>query len=168
LSTRNEIKENASVWNTAGTWEERDLTTWAVETISKQLKACTYTLPESSPDPGAHIKITKVCMDNEQSPAHISVATVRGKKRYIYEFSPMVEWKAKLSNDKVCTGSITFLDVDSTHEIGEGYDVTNYKVGNETPRDCKYLLETFVRDGGMRGILEKCLDDWVVFFRKNY
>lgn len=154
-----------SAWNKAGTWEERDVTPWAIETLSEQVKKCTYTLPLSSPDPGAQIRIAKV---SEVNPAHASVATVRGKKRYIYEFTICLHWEAVLCNDRVCTGNLTFPEVDGTHEIGGGYDIANYTVGEDTPVDCRYLLERFVRDGGLRDVLEKCLDDWVVHLRETY
>merc|ERR1712232_1535937 len=154
--------------NTAGTWEERDITNWAVDTLSEHLMACTFTIPDSSIYPGAFIKITKVSIDKDNISAHASIATVRGKKRYIYEFSPTVHWEANFRKAKICTGSVTFPDVDGTHEIGERYDLTNYTVGCEPPIHCKHLLEKYVRNGGLRNVLEKCLDDWVLYLKKHY
>jgi len=167
LCTSSEANDDTSAWNTAGTWEERDITNWAVDTLSEQLMSCTYTLPDSSTDPGALMKITKVSMDKDIS-AHASIATVRGKKRYIYEFSPTVHWEANFRNEKNCTGTITFPDVDGTHEIGERYDVTNYTVESDIPTNFKHLLEKYVRNGGLRDVLEKCLNEWVLYFKEKY
>jgi len=166
--TSTELNDDTSAWNTAGTWEERDITNWAVDTFSEQLMACTYTLPDSSTDPGALIKVTKVSMDKDNVSAHASIATVRGKKRYIYEFSPTVHWEANFRKAKMCTGSLTFPDVDGTHEIEERYDLTNYTVGSDTPTNCKHLLEKYVRNGGLRDVLEKCFNDWVLYFKKKH
>lgn len=52
--------DGTSAWNKAGTWEERDVTTWAIETIEKQLQSVQYTLPESSPAPNATVHTKKV------------------------------------------------------------------------------------------------------------
>eukprot|EP00559_Dactyliosolen_fragilissimus_P005144 CAMPEP_0184858066 /NCGR_PEP_ID=MMETSP0580-20130426/3175_1 /TAXON_ID=1118495 /ORGANISM="Dactyliosolen fragilissimus" /LENGTH=428 /DNA_ID=CAMNT_0027353987 /DNA_START=18 /DNA_END=1301 /DNA_ORIENTATION=- len=156
-----EIK-GVSAWNKAGTWEERNLTPWAIETLTGRLMECSYTLPPSSPDPNAQIKVMKVSKLDPapKGSAHASVATVRGKKRYIYEFTICIHWEAMLTNGSVCKGNMTFLDIDGTHEIGDGYDISNYQVDNDTPPDSRYLLERFVRDDGLRGVLEKCIDNW--------
>ena len=93
---------------------------------------------------------------------HASYATVRGKKRYIYEFLVTVKWE--LSSQ--ASGEMTFPDVDGTCE-GE-YEMVHYEVDNKTPADLKPLLDRFVKHGGLRNALSECFDDWVRLFRDTY
>ncbi len=161
-----------SAWNKAGTWEEKDVTDWAIQTLEQAIQSCTYDLPQGSPDPKAHVSITKITKLLSSKVAggtcHASVATVRGKKRYIFEFTLCVHWQMRLGDGRKCNGQMTFLDVDGTHEIGDGYDMSEYSVDSDTPSDARYLLERFVRDGGMRGEIEKGLDDWIRLFHETY
>ncbi|KAL7527962.1 hypothetical protein ACHAXR_007956, partial [Thalassiosira sp. AJA248-18] len=156
-----------SAWNKAGTWEERDVTPWAKETLTAQLLTAEYILPPGSPSPGAHATVTKV----SKLDGHASYATVRGKKRYIYEFGLTIKWILTLGDDhtKTCHGEMTFPDVDGTVELGEGYDIVNYNVdGSSTPAGTGPLLDRFVRDGGLRESVHKVIDDWVGLFRATY
>ena len=162
--------KGTSVWNKAGTWEEKDCTKWALSSIKEKLMETKYSLPSSSPDPNATVRVVDVSKLDPapKGSAHASVATVRGKKRYIYEFSICIHWEMKFSNDKTCTGTLTFPDVDGTHEIGQGYDVSAFILSSQAPTGTKCILERFVRDDGLRGALEKKLDEWVELFRKTY
>ena len=161
-----------SAWNKAGTWEEKDVTDWAIQTLEENVKKCEYDLPEGSPDPNAHVVITKVTKLLSTKVAggtcHASVATVRGKKRYIFEFTICVHWEMILGDGRKCKGQMTFLDVDGTHDIGDGYDISDYSVDSDTPSDARYLLERFVRDGGFRSVVEKALDSWIQLFHKTH
>lgn len=165
-------EKDVSAWNKAGTWEERDYTDWAIETIKSKILESEYSLPAGSPDPNAHVKVvdvtdlisSKVAGGN----AHASVAKVRGKKRYIFEFNVCVHWEITLGNGTVCKGTLSFLDVDGTHEVGDGYDVSGYTVDANAPSEAKYLLERFVRDGGLRTVCERKLDEWIELFRETH
>jgi tetratricopeptide (TPR) repeat protein len=165
--------KDVSAWNKAGTWEEKDVTDWAMESIrSKVMEASYYKLPEGSPDPDASIKIVDISKlissKHDGGSAHASVAKVRGKKRYIFEFNICIHWEMTLGNGHKCKGSMTFYDVDGTHEIGEGYDVSEYTVEDCAPADARHLLERFVRDGGLRTKVEEKLDEWILLFRETY
>jgi len=165
-------EKDVSAWNKAGTWEERDYTDWAIETIKSKILECEYSLPAGSPDPNAHIKVVDVTnlisSKVAGGTAHASVAKVRGKKRYIFEFNICVHWEITLGSGTVCKGTLSFLDVDGTHEIGDAYDVSGYTVDANTPSEAKYLLERFVRDGGLRNSCEKKLDEWIELFQETY
>jgi hypothetical protein len=167
-----EKNNGTSAWNKAGTWEEKDVTDWAIESLKDKVSSCEYDLPDSSPDPNAHVQVTKISKLISSKVAggtcHASVATVRGKKRYIFEFSICVHWEMTLGDGRKCKGEMTFLDVDGTHELGDGYDVNDYNVDSDTPSDAKYLLERFVRDGGLRSVIEKSMDEWIQLFRETY
>ncbi|KAL7529352.1 hypothetical protein ACHAWF_002952 [Thalassiosira exigua] len=158
--------EGTSAWNKAGTWEERDVTTWAKETLTAGLLTAEYILPDGSPSPGAHATVTKV----SKLDGHASYATVRGKKRYIYEFSLTIEWSLTLGDDhsRVCHGELSFPDVDGTVELGDGYDVVGYRVDGGSAPGTGPLLDRFVRDGGLRESVHGAIDDWVRLFRATH
>lgn len=158
--------EGTSAWNKAGTWEERDVTAWAKETLENVLLTSEFTLPEGSPSPGAHGKLSKISKLN----GSCSYATVRGKKRYIYEFGFTVHWELKLGADEseICRGTMTFPDVDGTVELGEGYDIVDYSVEGSSSAGTGPLLERFVRNAGLRDSIHKTIDDWVRLFRATY
>lgn len=156
-----------------GTWEERDVTPWAKETLSASLLCASYVLPDGSPSPGSRGSIIEV----SKIDGNASHAAVRGKKKYIYEFSITVKWELELSSPvgggettiTRCRGEMTFPDVDGTVESGEGYDVSNYAVdGTTCSLGIRPLLERFVRDGGLRDSLHGAIDDWVALFRATY
>lgn len=155
---------DGSAWNKAGTWEERNVTAWAKETLEASLLTASYALPESSPAPGGTVRVTSVT----KCDGHASFATVRGKKRYIYEFSISLNWKFD-DDAHAIEGKMSFPDVDGTCELGEGYDMLGYEVTDkDTPPSLKPLLDRFVKNGGLRDAIHKCLDDWVRLFRATY
>eukprot|EP00578_Thalassiosira_sp_NH16_P009794 CAMPEP_0181112564 /NCGR_PEP_ID=MMETSP1071-20121207/19882_1 /TAXON_ID=35127 /ORGANISM="Thalassiosira sp., Strain NH16" /LENGTH=453 /DNA_ID=CAMNT_0023196545 /DNA_START=45 /DNA_END=1406 /DNA_ORIENTATION=- len=161
--------EGKSAWNTAGTWEERDVTPWATETLTAALLTAEYVLPDGSPSPGARAVVSNV----SKLEGHASYATVRGTKKYIYEFAFTIKWALTLGGDddaqqQTCRGEMTFPDVDGTVELGEGYDIVNYHVDGSSPAGTGPLLDRFVRDGGLREAVHGAIDDWVKLFRATY
>jgi len=179
VTTKTEnTNSDTSAWNKAGTWEETNVTPWAISTLEETLKKkCIYQLPSSSPDPNGKVQLTKVSNLTESSKTtnsnHASVATVRGKKRYIYEFTFTIHWSYTSGDEDVNMNGTMILDgIDGTHVIGEGYDIAKFTVNENataTSRgDVKFLLERFVRNGGFRTVVEKALDDWVLMFRETY
>jgi len=165
---------DVSVWNKAGTWEEKDVTDWAIQSVTEQIMGASYCLPEGSPDPKASVKVTEISKlissKKAGGSAHASVAKVRGKKKYIFELTICVHWEITLGNGQTCKGKMTFFDVDGTHQIGDGYDVLDYSMEakSDFPADAKHLLDRFVRDGGLRTEVEKKLDGWIDIFRETY
>lgn len=181
-STSVPTTNDVSAWNKAGTWEEKDVTDWAIKSIQEEImKKSPYKLPSSSPDPNAIVEITKISKLISSKKAggscHASVAKVRSKKKYIFEFTIGIHWKMTLGSGKYCSGEMTFYDVDGTHAIGDGYDVSEYKLESTTssndsnsdfPPDARYLLQRFVKDGGLRTEIEHAMDDWIGIFRDTY
>lgn len=153
-----------SVWNKAGTWEERDVTAWAKETLKEALQKTTYTFPDSSPAPGATARISAV----KKVDGHASFATVRSKKKYIYEFALQLEWALDLSNETdAAQGKIQFPDIDGTIELGEGYDST-FEITAVEDQSLRPVLDRFVKNQGLRESLHQAIDDWVRAFREKY
>lgn len=160
-----------SAWNKAGTWEEKDVTQWAKEQLSAQCLLAQYELPASSPSPGSVASVTSI----KKIHGHASVATARGKRRFIYEFAITLEWEMTLPNeDNTATnnnkakGTMTFPDIDGTCEKGD-YEMGEYKVDTtETPPSARHLLDRFVRNGGLRDDIVKRMDEWVECLKSTY
>eukprot|EP00979_Chaetoceros_neogracilis_P003466 scaffold598_cov207-Chaetoceros_neogracile.AAC.4 len=164
--------KDVSVWNKAGTWEEKDVTDWAIGSVKGKVLEASYQLPGGSPDPNASVKVIDVSglisSKKAGGSAHASVAKVRGKKKYIFEFTICVHWEMTLGSGDKCKGKLTFYDVDGTHEIGEGYDISEYSVEDGAQADARHLLDRFVRNGGLRSEIEKKLDEWIGLFQETY
>ena len=170
-----EKKTDTSARNKAGTWEERDVTAWAVKTLTESLMNCQYQLPaeimsNSSGEGLAKVtKVTKLKSHTDGGTAHAFYASVRGKKRYIYEFCVGLNWELTLPGDDKASGTMSFPDVDGTCELGDGYDLVEFTVNcDESTASTQPLVEKFVRHGGLRNIIHDTIDDWVRTFRNTY
>ncbi len=168
------LPSDVSAWNKAGTWEEKDVTDWAIQSVKDELMTASYKLPAGSPDPNASVKVVDISKlissKKAGGSAHASVAKVRGKKRYIFELTVCVHWEMTLGSGLKCQGKMNFFDVDGSHEMGDGYDMSDYsvEVSSDFPPDARHLLDRFVRDGGLRSEIEKKLDGWITLFRETY
>ena len=67
---------NSSAWNSAGTWEERNCTEWSKETIKKRLSGISC----------SNDKYDCVIEECTSVEGHASIASVRGKPRFLFEF----------------------------------------------------------------------------------
>ena len=146
----NSAKEKGkSAWNKAGTWEEVDCSAWEKQALQELLQATTF---QHSEGPAT---VTSATVSG-----HASVATVRGKKRFIYEWSMVVNWSFM-----DCSGKLEFPDVDGTCAVGEPYDATNFTVsiGARTP-----LVDDTIYRGGLRNALHESIDNWVRLFQEKY
>jgi len=170
----NNNNNDKSVWNKAGTWEERDVTAWAIKTLTETLSKCQYNLPAEIMSNGEGIvkvtKVTKLTSHTDGGTAHASYATVRGKKRYIYEFSIGLNWELTLpGDDDKASGTMTFPDVDGTCEPGEGYDLVEFTVNREkSTASTQPIVQKFVQHGGLRNTIHDAIDSWVCVFRDTY
>jgi len=161
-STAVSAAPGASAWNQAGTWEEKDVTTWAQDSLQTKLLAVTYTLPMSSPAPAAMVRVTKAT-----ATGHASVAVARGKKRYIYEWLVKLDWEFQ-HGDKTAKGHIAFPDVDGTCMVGEPYEAHDFAVTEADDEHLRPILEAFVHKQGLRDELHKAIDEWVGLFKELY
>ena len=154
-----------SVWNNAGTWEEKDVSKWAKDALTKLILQTSYTLPSSSPAPSAVATVTKV----SKLDGHASVVVVRGKTRFIYEFSSKLEWQLKKDDDDLdCKGTFTIPDIDGTIATGEGYEIHDFSIDSVSNNSAKPIIDRFVHRGGFSEALNEKIDDWVRLFREEY
>lgn len=86
-----------SAWNKAGTWEEKNVSEWACQTLQDRLLQQT----------GGEVSCTKA-----EVTGHASVCTVRGKRRHLYEFDCCkLHWKYQDA-----TGELNWPDIDGTSD----------------------------------------------------
>jgi hypothetical protein len=98
-----------SAWNLAGTWEEKDASTWCTGQLRKRLEACGF---QSLADEDYDVGVVKV----EKLDGHASVAIAGAKKRYIFEYEARLEYEIKSESDAVVASGVAHLpDVSSTH-----------------------------------------------------
>lgn len=153
-----------SAWNKAGTWEEKDVSAWAQEQLQALLLSTTYTLPASAPAPHALVAVSAATVQGSAS-----VAAVRGKKRYLYELSVVVDWTFQDAEQSVeARGSLRFPDVDGTVALGEGYEADQWKIDHTDEPNLRPVLEQFVHQQGLRQVLHETIDAWVTLFRETY
>ena len=102
-----------SVWNSAGTWEEKSCDKWAIKTIKNKLQAIHIKTPD--------VIVTISDVNSIQGEA--SITTVRGKKKYIYDFSLDIAWKASIGKE-FYSGIITVTDISADCD----YEVSAYSI----------------------------------------
>ena len=138
-----------SAWNKAGTWEEKDCTTWAKDALQEKL------LASSTGD----WRITKV----EIGSGHASIATVRGKKRYIFEMEDVVvEWDF---SDGDAVGKLRVAGFDGTDDEYEFLEFTvttsdNNELQNQLKRPSSQLA---LREG-----IQRSIGEWVKSFHNTF
>lgn len=107
---------SGSSWNSAGTFESKNVTPWCKEYLENALSNVDFTVPRVFPHPAAsapnsststlsqematldiHISINKVSNVNGDA----STIFNRNKKKYIYDFSADCEWKLIAYNSSV-------------------------------------------------------------------
>lgn len=149
VQQENKKEKGKSAWNNAGTWEEVNVSTWGNESLQEILQATTFQHTEGL------ATVTSAIVSG-----HASVATVRGKKRFIYEWAISIKWQFM-----DCTGTLEFPDVDGTCMVGEPYDATGFTVvtGERTP-----MVEENLYRGGLRNALHESIDQWVRQFEEKY
>jgi tetratricopeptide (TPR) repeat protein len=134
---------NASAWNQAGTWEEKDTTEWCHEHLISRLK-------ETKAESGS---LAAIVTEVKDMTGHASVAIVGGKKRYIFDFHCELNFEVRDpdTDDITAKGSLQLPDICSTHH--EELDV-NFGGWNESPSskneqvamNCRLGLASEVRE----------------------
>jgi len=77
-----------SLWNSAGTWEERDYSKWGKNRLKSLLDHIVVYLPDKQ----GQVNVTDVShIEGDASMVHI-----RGRNKLIYDFSLHVHWKVCL------------------------------------------------------------------------
>ena len=116
------MKASGSAWNRAGTWEEKDTTTWCTAQLRKRLEEAAVTTDKFDV---AVVEIPELTGD-------ASVAIVSGKKRYIFDFHVKIKYKIKEATEGkvgavVGSGFVRLPDICSTHHEEIAVDFERWK-----------------------------------------
>jgi len=104
LSTASSAK-SASVWNNAGTWEEKDTSDWCNSTLKGHLKEAVVEVDHYTG------KVEEV----EDLSGDASVAFVSGKKRFVFDYHASLTFIILDEGDeKVASGTLKLPDISST------------------------------------------------------
>jgi activator of HSP90 ATPase len=148
-------KGNASAWNHAGTWEEKDTTEWCLERLKLRLKE---TLVESESLIGVVTEVKDMTGD-------ASVAIVSGKKRYIFDFHSTVVYdiRDRDTEEVIASGSFKLPDICSTHHEELEVLVEGWKKSpSENAMVAKECRDSFVSE------LRQSVNLWVNDFNNTY
>jgi hypothetical protein len=92
------LAAGASSWNTAGTWEERSMTSWGKPRLEELLLESSFELPNEL----GNVKVTKVVgLEGD-----CSVTMARGKKKHPFDWAFSVEWFVELKDAGPCKGTL--------------------------------------------------------------
>lgn len=136
--------ENGSVWNTAGTYEERVLTSWATDYLKEAISSMEVKIQRSNVINKDQLKKANLesvhisVMDIENVVGDAQVSMARGKKKYICDYCLDLKWRLTVNYEdnaaaEVVIGKVSVLDVtaDKDYEI-TNLCVTNYNASNAT------------------------------------
>ena len=97
--------KSTSVWNNAGTWEEKDTSDWCNTSLNSYLKE---TVVEVDLYTGKVQEVKDLSGD-------ASVAFVSGKKRFVFDYNASLKYVILDEGDvKVASGTLNLLDISST------------------------------------------------------
>ena len=91
----------SSSWNTAGTFEERDVTKWAEDKIKAAVLGAT-SICDVNASESVLVEATAV----NAFDGHASVSFIRGKKKYPFDMSFDVAWTCELSSGASVSGKL--------------------------------------------------------------
>ena len=92
-----------SRWNAAGTWEEKDLSSWAHARMTALLAF------KGAASPSVELSCTKVSGD-------ATLVYTRGKKRVGYDLAIQCEWRGRAADGEEVKGGLELPSVDQTSE----------------------------------------------------
>ncbi|CAN0258089.1 unnamed protein product [Ectocarpus sp. 12 AP-2014] len=144
----------ASAWNKAGTWESRDMTSWAKQRLDELLVGVELDASESV------VKVVKV--DKLEGDAEISFS--RGKKRYMFDFRFELKWEAPDLDCGPAKGVLMYPDVGQ--DCDGVYDV-ECRVDSSTPTAARGFVDRHVRPEGS-GLREAVLSRLTAFTTEYY
>lgn len=140
----NAHSQSSSRWNTAGTWEEKDVGKRARTELERVLCQDSFVLFEGEE---SRISCTSATVTGDAQVYHI-----RGTSRLGYEFKVKLKWKGTFEGKEV-SGRINVADFDSTDVDGveikatpnEAADVASNKAAVALRRSAKLALKTAIK-----------------------
>ncbi|TDH64787.1 hypothetical protein CCR75_000245 [Bremia lactucae] len=100
------VRHDGSAWNKAGTFEERVVTRWAENKWKEIFTGATYA--------ESNLQATFKAPDKFTGDA--SICVVRGKKRYLYDFSFQLSFEVTISGGSPCKGTYSLNDISNDED----------------------------------------------------
>uniref|UniRef100_A0A7S2VGP0 peptidylprolyl isomerase n=1 Tax=Entomoneis paludosa TaxID=265537 RepID=A0A7S2VGP0_9STRA len=153
-----------SAWNQAGTWEEKDCTTWCQDALTTKLQSTIYS--GGNGDGAVVAKITKV----DELTGEGSVAIAGGKRRYIFDFHAKLKYEIASSSDpeaKTATGMVRLPDICSTHIDDDELEVVFDGSWKKAPSSQHAAAFTAARTD-LGNALRSAVKEWVQDFNQQF
>jgi len=102
--------QGKSVWNSKNTWEEVDMTDWAITKLQAFVEGLTFTPPsinDGSSSTVAHVKASKL----QEVSGFCQIVNVQRKRKFLFDFNFDVQWEAKMASGKRYKGKYKFQNV---------------------------------------------------------
>jgi len=153
-------KGRASLWNQAGTWEEKDTTEWCTTHLKHLLKTTTTT---------ANNNIKGVITENTNFSGDASVALTGGKKRYIFDFHTTVKYEIRDDDvdDVLASGKIKLPDISSTGAHDEDELEVNVYVWDKSPK-AEFASAALACRESLVDAIRKSVSKFVKDFNEHY
>lgn len=138
------VQEGASAWNQAGTWEEKDCTQSAKQSLGAALKEVTC-----EPVPNTLFIVLEAKITGTAS-----LAMVRGKRRFLVEFGVTIDWMAG-----TVKGQLGYGDIDGTMDE---FDLTEWRVDDGDANS----VTIYKTNWDMA--LQECIRSWILRFPDEF
>jgi hypothetical protein len=137
---------SGSAWNNAGTWEEKDVTTWASARL-EALLLCKFCSPAHGDQANVAISSVKKLEGDAQ------IAVVRKRRRHIFQFRAELDWEATTPDGGSFEGTVCIEDLGSDCDGEYEYNVGWGKVAPKGD-DLAFVKQTLRKENeGLQALL---------------
>ncbi|KUF96914.1 hypothetical protein AM588_10006326 [Phytophthora nicotianae] len=149
------VQHDGSAWNKAGTFEERVVTKWAEDKWKEIFTGATY----SEGNLQATLKAP------EKISGDASICVVRGKKRYLFDFSLKLPFEVAISGGSTCKGTYEMNDISSDEDYEISCRLTK-KLNNASEQSA---VQAFVakKDNGLQKELVRLISVFASEFQQQ-
>jgi len=148
-----------SAWSNGSTFEEKNMTLWAKDTLERHLLGVVVELP------GGDVKVTKVTYEEGDA----SIPIVRGKVKFVFDFHITVFWEATVEGE-THKGEVMFPDVSSDHDNTFESEI-KFKTARSTEKSnpASKIIAAHVNSGtvGFKPALTQAILDFENEFRQQ-
>lgn len=168
-----------SAWNAAGTFESKDLTSWASSALTEKLSCLAEVIESGKLSPSLLTKLPNVASvfvettGTEDVEGDAQVTLARGKKKHLCDYSAAVNWRLTVSftegsEEQSVAGQLRIIDIsaDGDYEFQDA-QVTHYNGNKADKRSLPFglasLLPEVVQSSsrGLKPLLQSALKSFV-------
>mmetsp|Transcript_2284 Transcript_2284/g.4156 ORF Transcript_2284/g.4156 Transcript_2284/m.4156 type:complete len:195 (-) Transcript_2284:157-741(-) len=125
----------SSSWNSAGTWEEKDMSSLAIEELQKIFCDKNFALMENG-------SADRVCAVAATVSGDCQAYHIRGRPRLGFELTVNLSWKGTFNGEEV-TGDLSVQDLDSSDL--DGFEIRSTTKGSEASKKAADALKKGAR-----------------------